>query len=127
MISVYVSNRTRLFSIYYWKHKLQTFKYQDSFFLLSRVEDRNKALAQGITLPSFQQMGENEMQAVDKLHEISSFIAFRGYRFLDFLDHIELEKLHDVKYIGACENERYIKTLCFASLNICLMEVGKKA
>ena len=74
-----------------------------------------------------QQMGENERQAVDKLRKISSFIATEGHRFLDFLDHIELEKLHDVKYIGACEKERYIKTLCFASLNICLMEVGKKA
>ena len=58
-----------------------------------------------------QQMGESERQAVDKLREISSFIAFKGDRFLDFLDHIELEKLHDVKYIGACENERYIKTM----------------
>ena len=72
-------------------------------------------------------MGENKRQAIDKLHKISSFIAFKGHRFLDFLDHIELEKLHDVKYIGAYENERYIKTSCFASLNICLMEAGKKA
>ena len=72
-------------------------------------------------------MGDNERQAVDKLHKITSFIAFKGHLFLDFPDYIELEKFHNVKYTGAYENERHIKSLCFASLNICLMEVGKKA
>lgn len=50
-------------------------------------------------------MCKNERQAVEKLHEIAFFIALKGHLFLDFLDHIEPEKLHDVKYTGAFENE----------------------
>ena len=72
-------------------------------------------------------MGENKRQAVDKLHENIFFIAFKRQLFLDFLDHIELEKLHDVKYTGAYKNEKHIKILCFASLSMCLIEAGKKA
>ena len=53
-----------------------------------------------------QQIGENERQVIDKLHKITSFIAFKRHLFLDFLDHIELEKLHDVKYTGAYEKKK---------------------
>ena len=51
-------------------------------------------------------MGEIERKGVKKLMDIAFFIAVKGRPFTDFKDHIELEKLHGVKFeTSAYENE----------------------
>ena len=47
----------------------------------------------------FQKMGSKERSGLKKLVEIAHFIALKGRPFADFVDHIELEKLHEVKLI----------------------------
>ena len=61
----------------------------------------NCAIASGL-----QKMGEKERSGLKKLFDIAHFIALKGRPFTDFKDHIELEKLHEVKFdTGAYENE----------------------
>ena len=87
----------------------------------TREKEHEGAVAAGISLaprkviqqtPSnsaikqcFQHMGELEKESVQKLHEIAYYIASKGQAFTDFKDHIEVVKLHEVKYSGAYENE----------------------
>lgn len=92
-------------------------------------KDHEKTLAHGITLPllkvvsngpfhsaiarRLQQMPKNERQTVKKLNEIAFFIALKGYPFTNLQDHIEIEKLHGVKYTVAYENESASKDFMF--------------
>ena len=96
----------------------------------TREKEHEGAIAAGISLaprkviqqiPSnsaikqcFQQMGELEKDSVQKLHEIAYYIASKGHAFTDFKDHIELEKMHEVKYSGAYENESACKDFIFS-------------
>ena len=51
-------------------------------------------------------MGVKERSGLKKFVEIAHFIALKGRPFTDFKDHVELEKLHQVKFnTGAYENE----------------------
>ena len=51
-------------------------------------------------------MGVKERSGLKKLVEIAHFITLKGRPFTDFTDHIELEKLHEVKFnTRAYENE----------------------
>ena len=59
-------------------------------------------------------MGELEKESVQKLHDIAYYIASKGHAFTDFKDHIELEKLHEVKYSGAYENESACRDFIFS-------------
>ena len=43
-------------------------------------------------------MGLKERSGLKKLVEIVHFIVLKGRQFTDFVDHIELEKLHEVKF-----------------------------
>ena len=53
-----------------------------------------------------QKMSEKERVGIKKLMDISYFIALKGRPFTDFTDHLELEKLHGVKFdTGSYENE----------------------
>lgn len=58
-------------------------------------------------------MPKNERQTVKKLNEIAFFIALKGYPFTNLQDHIEIEKLHGVKYTVAYENESASKDFMF--------------
>ena len=58
-------------------------------------------------------MPKNERQTVKKLNEIAFFIALKGYPFTNLQDHIEIEKLHGVKYTVAYENESASKDFTF--------------
>ena len=61
----------------------------------------NSAIATGM-----QKMNEKERTGVKKLMDIAYFIALKGRPFTDFKDHIELEKLHGVKFdTSSYENE----------------------
>ena len=84
-------------------------------------EEHNKVLKEGVSVPlrklvhnvpadsaismGLQNMGDEEKQAVEKLHEIACHLALKGHPFTDFQDQIKLEKLHGVKYTGAYENK----------------------
>ena len=51
-------------------------------------------------------MGETEKTALKKLFNIAHHIAVKGQQFTDFKDHIQLEKVHGVKFrSGSYENE----------------------
>ena len=51
-------------------------------------------------------MGETERTTISKLHDIAYYIALKGCAFTDFVDLVELEKLHEVKFqAGSYENE----------------------
>lgn len=107
-----------------------------------REEEHEKASAEGINLPPrkvvqnvpsdsaiakcFQQMGEKEKETVEKLHEIAFYIALKGHPFTDFQDHIQLEKLHGVKYTGAYENESACKDFMFCISEYLFEESVKK-
>ena len=96
----------------------------------TREKEHEVAVAAGISLaprkviqqtPSnsaikqcFQHMGELEKESVQKLHDIAYYIASKGHAFTDFKDHIELEKLHEVKYSGAYENESACRDFIFS-------------
>ena len=55
---------------------------------------------------SFQKMSEVERAGIKKLIDIAYFIALKGRPFTDFQSHIELEKLHGVKFdTSSYENE----------------------
>ena len=41
-------------------------------------------------------MGESERAIISKLHDTAYYIALKGRTFTDFIDLIELEKLHKV-------------------------------
>ena len=61
----------------------------------------NSAIASGL-----QKMEVKERSRLKKLVEITHFIALKGRPFTDFTNHIELEKLHEVKFnTGTYENE----------------------
>ena len=61
----------------------------------------NSAIASGI-----QTMSEKERHGIKKLMDIAYFIALKGRPFTDFQDHIELERLHEVKFdTNSYENE----------------------
>ena len=61
----------------------------------------NSAIASGI-----QTMSEKERHGIKKLMDIAYFIALKGRPFTDFRDHIELERLHQVKFnTNSYENE----------------------
>ena len=87
-----------------------------------KEEEAEKAKAAGLSIPpvrivqnvlensaiskGFKQMGETERAAISKLHDIAYYIALKGRAFTDFVDLIELEKLHEVNFqAGAYENE----------------------
>ena len=59
-------------------------------------------------------MGELEKESVQKLHEIAYYIASKRHAFTDFKDHIEMEKMHEVKYSGVYENESACKDFIFS-------------
>ena len=53
----------------------------------------------------FERMGETEKTALKKLFNIAHHIAVKGQQFTDFKDHIQLEKIHGVKFqSGSYEN-----------------------
>ena len=62
--------------------------------------------AQSAIALGMQKMSEKERTSVKKLMHIAYFIALKGRPFTNFKDHIELEKLHGVKFdTSAYENE----------------------
>ena len=61
---------------------------------------QNSTIALGLA-----KMGDEERSYVEKLMDIMYFIAMKGCPFTDFKDHIEQEKLHEVKFSGPYENK----------------------
>ena len=60
-----------------------------------------------------QQMSEKDRETLSKLHDISFHIALQRVPFTAFQNHVVLEKLHDVKFTGAYENENACKNFIF--------------
>ena len=52
-----------------------------------------------------QQINDKDWETVTTLHDAGYYIALHGILFTQFEYHIHLEKLHDVSYTGAYENE----------------------
>ena len=87
-----------------------------------REQENEKAIAAGLTVAphkvvqetptysaigaGFKRIGETEKTALKKLFDIAHHIAVKGRPFTDFKDHIQLEKIHGVKFqSGSYENE----------------------
>ena len=87
-----------------------------------REQENKKAIAPGLTVAPrkvvqetptysligarFKRMGETEKTALKKLFDIAHHIAVKGRPFTDFKNHIQLEKIHGVKFqSGSYENE----------------------
>ena len=82
-----------------------------------KEEEAEKATAAGLSIPpvrvvqnipensaismGFKQMGETERTAISKLHDIAYYIALKGCAFTDFVDLVELEKLHTQSKISS--------------------------
>ena len=58
---------------------------------------------------SMQQMSDKDWETVTIIHDIANYIALYGLPFTQFEYHIQLEKLHNVSYTGAYENETACK------------------
>ena len=87
-----------------------------------REQESEKAVAAGLTIAprkvfqetptysatgaGFKRMGETEKTVLKKLLDTAHHIAVKGRPFTDFKDHIQLEKIHEVKFqSGSYENE----------------------
>ena len=91
-----------------------------------REQENEKAIAAGLTVaphkvvqetptysaigPGFKRIREAEKRALIKLFDIAHHIAVKRRLFTDFKDHIQLEKIHGVKFQSSLyENESSCK------------------
>ena len=91
-----------------------------------REQENEKAIAAGLTVaphkvvqetptysgigPGFKRIREAEKRALIKLSDIAHHIAVKRRLFTDFKDHIQLEKIHGVKFQSSLyENESSCK------------------
>ena len=71
-------------------------------------------------------MEDKDREAVEKLHEISFYIASQGLPFTALKSQVELEKLHEVKFTGSYKNETACKTFIFGISEYLFEESVKK-
>ena len=92
--------------------KARRSRYSWKIFTTKKTQRRPLTSESPIYL-GIQQVNEKDCETLSKLYDISFHTALQRLPFTAFQNQAALEKLHGVKFTGACQNENACKNFIF--------------